>query len=95
MALPNAVLAHEFASTDDMFKWIFSLMGSEIEYEDPDDIKAVVVNILSISHAFFPLGTTDSPGALLCTVVLAVEEADVEAALLPDWEGGSVDGNNN
>ena len=74
MAIENAILAQSFNSPDEMFEWVFSLVGSEVEYEDAPS--TVIVNVESLSFNFYPMGYEAPAGALLCVVVVSVKEKD-------------------
>jgi len=79
--LQNAILAHDFETRDEMFTWVFGLVGSRVDFEDAPS--AIVTDILSVSASFYPLGITDAPpGAVMCIVVCSLKEPtdlDLEA----------------
>ena len=75
MSTHNAILAENFPNPDEMFKWIFNLIGSEVEYEDAPS--APIVDILSVTFDFYPIGVFEiEPGSLLCAVVVSVEDVE-------------------
>lgn len=76
MSLQNGVLAQDFETRDLMYDWIFSLVGSQVDFEDAPP--AIITDLLSVSHSFYPLGIAEvQPGAILCTVVVAMAEKEV------------------
>jgi hypothetical protein len=69
-----------------MFDWMFSLVGSKVDFEDAPS--AIVTNILSVSVSFYPLGVVDAqPGALMCIVVCSLgEPSEFDMEVVEDAE---------